>query len=85
MHTIPPAMHPDAGAPELTPSEEEIAEARADILASAAPGFGADDAAYARMAQVAVVLADDVEHGCDPARAIRRIRALDAAREAVAR
>ncbi len=78
-------MSASTSAHDFTPSEAEIAEARADILASVAPGFGADDAAYARMAQVAAILADDVEYGYDPARTIRRLRALEAAREAVAR
>ncbi len=70
----------------FTPSADEIAKAEADILARVIPGrFEAVDVAQAMIAQRAVMLADDVVYGFDPAADVRRIRALDSARREVAR
>ncbi len=70
----------------FTPSVDEVQKAKADILAHVIPGrLGLADVAHALLAERAVMLADDVVYGQDPAPAVRRIRALEAARVAVAR
>jgi hypothetical protein len=84
--TISPTAHPQEGALDpFTPSADEIRDAEADILARVIPGgIGAIHVAHAKLAERAVMLADDVTYGNDPAVNIRRIRALDSARRVAA-